>query len=195
MRLLPTSLLCSLSLSLGLLLSLSLSLPAAAQEAQFWNLLKQGGQIVLMRHAQTVPGIGDPAGFSHADCATQRNLSAQGRAHAERIGAQFRQRAIPVQEVWSSRWCRCTDTARLAFGRVTPQRMLDSMFAHQESTDQEKLDALYPALAAYAGKGNLVLVTHEVNIRALAGVSPASGEMLIVERDGPRQLRVLARLP
>ena len=180
-------------LVLLLLLSITLNAVAAGDQA-FWAQLKQGGNIVLMRHAQTVPGVGDPSGFRRDDCRTQRNLSAAGRADAMRIGEAFRSRAIPVAEVLSSRWCRCVDTARIAFGTVRPATMLDSVFNDRERSDEEKLTELYNFLAHRpAAPGNLVLVTHALNISALTGASVASGEMLLVRLDGPRKLTVLGR--
>lgn len=167
---------------------------SAAGDDKFWSLLRQGGHIVLMRHAQTVPGVGDPPGFAVGDCRTQRNLSDEGRADAARIGEDFRKRGIPVGEVLSSRWCRCVDTAKIAFGKVRTATMLDSMFNDRERSDEEKLRALYAFLARRpATSGNLVLVTHAQNISALTGESVASGEMVVVRLDGPRKLTVLDR--
>lgn len=169
---------------------------AHAADDAFWDLLKGGGQIVLMRHAQTDPGIGDPPGFQLADCATQRNLSALGRADAVRIGARFRHHAIRVGEVMSSHWCRCMDTARLAFGKVTPAAMLDSVFDERAPATVDTTNALIAWLARHpraAGRGNVVLVTHAVNIHALTGVSLNAGEMVVATFDGRRRLKVLAR--
>jgi broad specificity phosphatase PhoE len=178
-----------------LLLLCAVCVPAfAAQDEALWDLLRQGGKVVLIRHAQTVAGTGDPPGFVVEDCRTQRNLSAQGRADAARIGAQFRKHAIPVAEVLSSRWCRCIDTAKLAFGKVRTAPMLDSMFNDRERSDEDKVRALFAYLARRpAAKGNLVLVTHAQNISTLTGESVASGEMLVTVVDGPRSLKVLGR--
>ena len=74
---------------------------AIADEA-IWELLRGGGQVVLMRHAVTTPGVGDPAGFRLDDCATQRNLTDAGREDARRVGAAFRARSIPIGHVLSS---------------------------------------------------------------------------------------------
>ncbi len=65
-----------------------------ANEA-LWDLLKGGGQVVLLRHATTTPGVGDPPGFRVEECARQRNLSEQGRQEARRLGAAFRDRGHP----------------------------------------------------------------------------------------------------
>jgi phosphohistidine phosphatase SixA len=163
-------------------------------EEVLWDALKGGGYIVLLRHAVTEPGIGDPPGFSVGDCSTQRNLSAQGRADAQLIGAAFRSHHIPIPDVLSSRWCRCIDTAQLAFGRVKPVPMLDSMFNDPDSARQEKARALFASLSRRSGAGNLILVTHAQNIQELTGVSPSSGEMVVVTLDGPRRFKVIGRL-
>lgn len=169
---------------------------AAQQDgAALWRLLQGGGYVVLMRHAATVPGTGDPPGFQLGQCATQRKLSASGRKDAERIGAAFRRHAVPVAAVLSSHWCRCTDTARLAFGRVEPVGMLDSLFTDDTPARQRKLDATRGYLASYNRAGNLVLVTHDVNIRALVGEYASQGEMIVAVAQVDGTLKVLGRLP
>ncbi|MDO8299522.1 histidine phosphatase family protein [Lacisediminimonas sp.] len=169
--------------------------PALAADEPAWAALAAGNQVVLMRHAATEPGIGDPAGFRKDDCRTQRNLSAAGRESARKIGQVLRDRRVVVSDVWSSRWCRCLDTARLAFGRVQPMAMLDSMFNDPEGSDDEKLRALRVALSARtAGGGNRVLVTHEVNIRRLTGVSVGMGEMVVAGVGAGGGLVVVGRL-
>src|SRR4051794_13152888 len=82
--------------------------PAAvfADEA-LWSLLKGGGQVILLRHALTEPGVGDPEGMDLAQCSTQRNLSDEGRGHARELGEAFRRHGVPVGRVLSSPWCRC----------------------------------------------------------------------------------------
>lgn len=173
---------------------LALPLHAAADDQAAWAALRAGDHVVLLRHAATESGIGDPPGFRLDDCRTQRNLSAQGRADARRIGDAFRRQRIPVSEVWSSRWCRCLDTARLAFGKAMPAPMLDSMFGGEQAAADEKIRALRAALARRTDAGNLVLVTHNRNIQALTGVSPASGEMVVVKPDAAGMLQVIGRL-
>jgi len=174
----------------------------AGVDESLWALLKGGGNVILLRHAQTDPGIGDPPGFTLGRCETQRNLSAQGKADAAALGAQFRARAIPVDAVLSSRWCRAIDTATLAFGKAAPAPMLDSIFGDRvPAQDSAQRDALFDMLAARRGggggsgngNGNLVLVTHAVNIAALTGVSPDFNEMIVTRLAGPRQLVVIGR--
>lgn len=166
--------------------------PAAADSA-LWQRLQGGGHVLLIRHAATDPGIGDPPGFRLADCATQRNLSDQGRQDARAIGAALRRRGVPVGPVLSSRWCRCIDTARLAFGRVEAAPMLDSIFRDGQAEGRAKVRQVLVMAAAYADKPNLVLVTHDVNIRALVNEYASQGE-IVVARPQQGRLEVVGRL-
>lgn len=167
---------------------------SAAPGDDIWALLRAGGWAVLLRHAQTDPGVGDPPGFRLDRCDTQRNLSAAGRAQARRLGDALRAQGVQIAAVRSSAWCRCIDTAQLAFGRVERWPALDSFFAGQ-GDGAEQTRALRRGLAALQAPANWVLVTHQVNITALTGETPAMGELFLVRPrplpDGP--LPVLAR--
>ena len=59
-----------------------LAAAGARASGDAWAALAAGGQVVLLRHAETTPGAGDPPGFRLDDCSTQRNLSEAGRAQA-----------------------------------------------------------------------------------------------------------------
>jgi broad specificity phosphatase PhoE len=161
----------------------------AAGNEGAWPLLQGGGQIILMRHAVTTLGTGDPPGMRLDDCSTQRNLSEEGRAHARRIGEEFRRRRIPIGRVLSSPWCRCLETARLAFGRVKVSQPLGNLFGRHENRESQ-VRQMREILQQESRQGNLILITHGSTILALTGVSPATGEMVIVSRDA----KVLGRL-
>jgi phosphohistidine phosphatase SixA len=172
--------------------------PAVAGDADgegLWRRLREGGYVVLMRHAATVPGVGDPENFKLGVCATQRNLSDRGREDARRIGTAFRERHVPVSQVLSSRWCRCVDTAQLAFGRARPESMVDSMFNDDDAARQAKVRALRAYLSARKEAGNLVLVTHDINIRVLVGESLAQGEMVVALAQPDGTLKSVGVLP
>ena len=166
--------------------------PASAAEP-VWDALRSGGKIVILRHASTEPGLGDPPGFRLDDCATQRNLSEAGRTEARRIGAAFVLRAIPVARVLSSRWCRCVETARLAFGRVEPWASLDSFF-DDRSREPQQTRAVRALIAEPLTGGNLILVTHQVNITALTGIAPAMGEMVVLSPEPRGSFKIVGRL-
>lgn len=146
--------------------------------------LKEGGWAVLMRHATTVPGTGDPPGFRLDDCATQRNLSQAGRDEAAAAGQALRNRGVRFDEVRASRWCRGLDTARAGFGEPLPWPPLDSFF-DDRGTEAARSAAVRAEVQRLQPPRNLLLVTHQVNITALTGVYPAQGEMVAVRwRDG-----------
>lgn len=166
---------------------------AHAQANDFWARLREGGNVVLMRHARTEPGVGDPPNFRIGDCATQRNLSAEGREQARRTGAAFQREGIRFDEVRSSAWCRCVDTAQLAFGRHTVWAPINSFFAGQGERDAQTRQVIAAARGLRA-PANWMLVTHQVNITSLTGEYLSMGEVLITRPtpDGSR-LQVLAR--
>jgi len=158
--------------------------PAWASE-DAWTALRQGGTVALLRHARA-PGTGDPPGFRLEDCATQRNLSAEGREQARSLGEAFRARQVRVVRALSSRWCRSLDTARLAFGSwAEPYPALDSFFSEREQRDGQT-QAIRQLVEGWRSDGVLVLVTHQVNITALTGIFPAEGEVLVLRpKAGP----------
>lgn len=175
----------------------AIALPVHAQAPGFWTLLREGGCVVLMRHAQTEPGVGDPPNFALGQCSTQRNLSDAGRQQARRVGAAFTRERVKLDQVRSSAWCRCVDTAMLAFGQNTVWTPLNSFFGSSGGPDQSN-DVLRDVQGWMAPR-NLMLVTHQVNVTALTGEYLAMGEVLVT-RPGPAsaagepgRLRVLAR--
>jgi phosphohistidine phosphatase SixA len=174
--------------------SLLLGARAGAQPAALWSDLQVGGVAILLRHAQTEAGIGDPPGFRIGDCATQRNLSDDGRRQAQRIGAALAAQAVRIDQVLSSQWCRCLETARLAFpkGTVEPYPALNSFF-EDRATESRQTREVAARIAAIRAPANVVFVTHQVNIFAVAGVSVGSGEAVLVRSAGG-SVRTLGRL-
>ena len=176
-----------------LLLPFCLPFAAARAEDDPWQLLMRPGAVILFRHA-TAPGTGDPARFVLGDCSTQRNLDDKGRAEARALGAAFRRRGIPVGRVVSSQWCRSRETAELAFpGKVEEEPAFNSFFGNR-AAEPAATAAARQIIAGWKGPGVLVAVTHQVNISALTGVAPRSGEGIIVDATG-EEYRVLGRLP
>ncbi|WP_332739467.1 histidine phosphatase family protein [Hydrogenophaga sp.] len=170
------------------------TLPARAQAPGFWTLLREGGCVVLMRHAQTEPGVGDPPNFKLGECGTQRNLSEAGREQARRVGAAFTRERVKLDQVRSSAWCRCVDTAMLAFKQNTVWPPINSFFGGGQD---EQTRAVLAAVEGWQAPRNLMLVTHQVNVAALTGEFLAMGEVFVT-RPGTQgshanRLRVLAR--
>lgn len=171
---------------LGLLVLTGPAIEAAraSGEAQAWAALSSDrGAIAVMRHA-LAPGTGDPAGFRLGDCTTQRNLDDRGRAQARAIGAAFRERGITVDRVLTSQWCRARETAAL-LGLGEPQELpdLNSFFADRREAESQT-QRLAAAIRALPRGTVAVLVTHQVNITALTGVYPSSGEIIVGRPEG-----------
>lgn len=160
-----------------------LSFPAQASDDATFAALRTEPHVILVRHAQTSGGAGDPPGFRLEDCATQRNLTPAGRATAARIGEGLRAQNIPIGKVLSSQWCRCQDTARLmALGPVELAPTFNNAFTLSEKR-QDLAAGARAVIAAWQGPGNLVVVTHGANIQALLGLQPAEAEMVVVRSD------------
>jgi phosphohistidine phosphatase SixA len=161
----------------------------ADDEDALWSALASGQAVAIMRHA-LAPGTGDPAGFRLDDCSTQRNLSDAGRAQAKAIGDRLRRNGIDQAEVRSSQWCRCLDTAQhLGLGPVEPMPALNSFFGNR-SRGPAQTRELREFLIDREADQPLILVTHQVNITALTGVFPTSGEIVVITSNDEAEVRV-----
>jgi phosphohistidine phosphatase SixA len=180
------------SIRFGLFLMFATLAQGALADEAAWAALRQGG-VAVMRHA-LAPGTGDPPDFDLESCASQRGLSEEGRAQAQRAGDAFRQHGIAAARVLSSRWCRARETAELlALGPVEVLPDLDSFFGDVATAAEQTRD-LRAFIARAPADRPLILVTHQVNITALTGVVPGSGEVVVLER-APSGFRVVGRIP
>lgn len=164
-----------------------------ADTKNVWSELKSGRAFALMRHA-TAPGTGDPDNFVIGDCSTQRNLSEAGRDEARRMGELFRTRGIASARVLSSAWCRCADTARLMnLGEVETLAVLNSFFGTPSAAGRQT-SALKAWLTENAADMPVILVTHQVNITALTGIYPRSGQVVVASMDDDGTVRTIGRI-
>jgi phosphohistidine phosphatase SixA len=173
-------------------------------EGPYVEALKRGNCMVLIRHAITVPGIGDPPGMRLDDCSTQRDLSEEGRAQSRRFGQWFRKHGLMPARVRSSQWCRCLNTAKEAFseknfGRqlsIEPWTALNSFFQGHGNRDRQLEEAIQEAraIAMRRSYGQFeVWVTHQVTISSLANHYASMGEMVVAAYDAPgKPLKILA---
>ena len=139
--------------------------------------------ILFLRHA-LAPGFGDPANFDLKDCDTQRNLDAKGRTQAAKIGEELRLRNIKFTEILSSQWCRCKETAEIAFKNYETKNFLNSFFSAKfaKNRKQQVID-FNKFLKTWDQKQNIIFVTHYVVISELLNYAPSSGEIVISDKN------------
>ena len=145
--------------------------------------LKKGGNIIFIRHA-IAPGGGDPENFKLSDCSTQRNLDYQGIEQSKKMGLFFLKNNIPIDQVLSSEWCRCKDTAKFAFGNYKTFNALNSFFSAKFQKNKKKqVKSLINFINKWDGKGNLILITHYVVILEIINKTVLSGEIVITNKN------------
>ena len=145
--------------------------------------LKQGGKLIFIRHAYA-PGNGDPQNFNLYDCSTQRNLSESGRIQSTKIGNFFRENRIKIENVYSSEWCRCKETASLAFKNFETKSFLNSFFSSKFAQNKNKqIRDFQKFLLDWDEKTNLIFVTHYVVIYEIFDYPSSSGEIVISNKN------------
>ncbi len=167
-----------------LIIFISISSPIKADLSHnLINELKKGGNLIFIRHAYA-PGGGDPKHFDINDCKTQRNLSDNGRYQAKKIGIFFKNNDIPVHKVYSSEWCRCKETASIAFEKFETKNFLNSFFSSQFNENKDpQMKKLKKFIKNWNENKNLVFVTHYVVISESLDYAANSGEIVISKKN------------
>ena len=145
--------------------------------------LKVGGKLIFIRHAYA-PGGGDPENFNIYDCSTQRNLSENGRVQSRKIGNFFKENKIKIENVYSSEWCRCKETASLAFKNFKTKSFLNSFFSSKFAQNKNsQMRDFQKFLLDWDEKTNLIFVTHYVVISEILDYPSSSGEIVISNKN------------
>lgn len=170
--------------------------PSAPQGQALVDLLRDGGMVIFFRHAATDMSQTDSDLDNLEDCATQRNLSEDGRAGARAIGQAFRNLGLPIGQVLASPYCRTLETAQLAFERAEPsQDLLPTAAAPDEASRAALVASLQRLLSTVPPKGtNTVLVSHAFSLEDAADVSLAEGEAAVFVAVGPDGFRLVGRV-
>ena len=144
--------------------------------------LQQGGKLIFIRHAYA-PGGGDPDNFNINDCSTQRNLNDKGKDQSKKIGNFFRENNILLENIYSSEWCRCKETALIAFKNFEKKSFLNSFFSEKFAKNKNnQIKELKKFIKDWNGKQNLVFVTHYVVISEILNYNSSSGEIVIANK-------------
>ena len=171
---------------LKLLLIIFITLTTSIKADSNKNLINQlldGNKLIFIRHAYA-PGSGDPNNFNLNDCSTQRNLSSDGKKQAQYIGKFFRDNNIKTDKVLSSEWCRCKETAKIAFKDYSTISFLNSFYSSKFAKNKiSQVSQLKDYIKKFNSKKNLILVTHYVLISELLGYGPSSGEIVVSDKN------------
>ena len=171
-----------LNIIIIIFLSLTNGIKADSKQIQNLDILQKGGNLIFIRHAYA-PGGGDPDNFNINDCLTQRNLNNLGRNQSKKIGSFFIDNKIPIDFVISSEWCRCKETAQIAFNNFETKSFLNSFYNKKFSKNKKKqMKDLQKFIYNWKGRNNLVLITHYVVIAEVLDYAPASGEIVISDK-------------
>ena len=143
--------------------------------------LQSGGYIIYMRHGLTDHTTRDMNDQNFDDCSRQRNLSSKGRMEVQQIGRRMNALGIPIGDVSSSPYCRCKDTARLAFGRLHVEPDLRFSITKDEQESKRLGERLYAMMMnSEAGSKNVVFVGHTSNLRDGLGIWPKPEAVIVV---------------
>jgi phosphohistidine phosphatase SixA len=167
-----------------IIIFISINSPIKADSNQnVINELKKGGNLIFIRHAYA-PGGGDPNNFDLNDCDTQRNLNDDGRLQSKKIGDFFKNNKISIEKVYSSEWCRCKETAFIAFRSFETKNFLNSFFSERLVKNREnQVENFNKFINNWNGKGNLIFVTHYVVISEILNYAPSSGEIIVSDKE------------
>ena len=145
--------------------SASAQTPASLDEVA--QALRAGGNVILVRHGATHPDQADTDPLNLDNVAKQRQLNDKGRADAKAVGEVFRSAGIPIGKVYSSRFFRAVETARLIGGKE-PETTLDVTDGGQVVSPNEN-NRRTQAMRRMAGTApapgtNTLIVSHKPNI-------------------------------
>ena len=155
----------------------------ADSKSEILENLQKGGNLIFIRHAYA-PGGGDPDNFDINNCLTQRNLNSSGRLQSKKIGNFFKENKIPIDLVISSEWCRCKETALIAFNNFETKNFLNSFYSSKFLKNKEtQMKNLRKYIDNWNGYKNLVFVTHYVVIFDALDYAPNSGEIVISDKN------------
>jgi virginiamycin B lyase len=180
-------------------LAAALASPGTAARAVVPGLggeLQRGGLVLVLRHAATDFSKPDQDPVDLADCTTQRNLSAQGRADARAIGRGVRRLELGIGTVLASPFCRTRETAKLAFGRsAVSHALLNTVVAEHDAAWRDQIRAARRLLGTIPPERELtVLVTHGSVVTDATGLTLDEGETLVFRPLGNSRFRLVGRI-
>lgn len=168
--------------------------PASFSDESVWEKLRQGGYVILMRHATADKSKKNAHVLNLNDCSVQRILSPLGREESLWIGNAFRNQSVPIASIFTSKYCRCKDTATLAFQSAISWSPLNLLDALPNEAREAQTDIVTQRIAAYRGLKNIIMVTHQPNITALIFEVVEPGEFLVLKPNQSGEFDIVGQL-
>ena len=155
---------------------------------QLAALLRQGGLVLIVRHASSPQEPPGKAATNADNVKLERQLDDAGRSGSIDMGRALRALMIPIGEVLSSPTYRALETARLGqFGTPTAVAELGEGPKGMQGVTEAQAAWLRARVTQKPRTGNTIVVTHNPNLtRAFPewGATVAQGETVVVRPDG-----------
>jgi phosphohistidine phosphatase SixA len=148
--------------------------------------LRAGGYVLVMRHAHSPREVPDAASAHRDNIELERQLDADGRAAAAKMGIAVRDLGIPIGEILTSPTFRALETVHaLSLGDAQSVEELGDGGRNMQPDAEGRRSAWLRAKAAESPSEtkNRLLVTHLPNLRGAFGdaaADMADGETLIL---------------
>jgi len=171
-----------------------------AQTLQGSNLvsaLRQGGFILVMRHADSPAQPPAKTAADPRNVKLERELDSGGREKAQAMGAAVRALRIPIGDVFSSPTFRAHQTVELAgLGQARDVNELDEGATGMQTIPEAARIAWLKAKIGEAPRPgtNTILVTHAPNIKGAFNIDAAAGETIAFKPDGHGGANEVARI-
>jgi phosphohistidine phosphatase SixA len=152
--------------------------------------LRQGGYVIVMRHARSPLEVPDKQ--------AERQLDAEGRATAAAMGRALRDLKIPIGEVLSSPTYRALETLKYAqFGNARSYAELGDNGQSMQGGTEAQAAWLRERVKQFPKGANTIIITHAPNLthafpEAAQGVE--DGEALIFGPGGKGGAALVARV-
>ena len=102
---------------------------------------------------------------------------------SNKIGDFFKKNNIPLGKVFSSEWCRCKDTASIAFKKFETKSFLNSFFSEQFAKNKKnQINDFHKFIDEWDKNQNLIFITHYVVISEILNYAPSSGEIVVSDK-------------
>jgi Histidine phosphatase superfamily (branch 1) len=129
--------------------------------------LRGGGHVIVLRHGATHADQADTDPLHLDNVAQRRQLNDKGRTDARALGDAFKRAGVPIGRVYSRRFQRAVETARLVGGKEpeTTNDVTEGGLVVSPNENNRRMQALRALVARAPEPGtNTLIVTPRPNI-------------------------------